>query len=92
MIVLATCIEKINLGYFCAYTFEKNFDSVDWKFMFKVLRAFGFRPDIYQWIFKFYKDIKSSITVNGQLSECFDIQRGCRQGDTISSYLFIYCV
>ena len=48
--------------------------------MFKVLRAFGFGPDIGQWISMFYKDIKSSITVNGQLLEWFAIQRGCRQG------------
>ena len=72
--------------------FEKAFDSVDWKFMFKVLRAFGFGPDICQWISTFYKDIKSSVTVNGQLSQWFAIQRGCRQGDPISPYLFILCV
>ena len=34
--------------------------------MFKFLRAFGFGPDICQWISTFYKDIKSSVTVNGQ--------------------------
>ena len=34
--------------------------------MFKVLRAFGFGPDIFQWISTFYKDIKLSVTVNGQ--------------------------
>ena len=72
--------------------FEKAFDSVDWKFMFKVLRAFGFGPDICQWISTFYKYIKSSVTVNGQLSQWFAIQRGCRQGDPISLYLFILCV
>ena len=49
--------------------FEKAFDSVDWKFMFKVLHAFGFGPDISQWISMFHKAIKSSVTVNGQLSQ-----------------------
>ena len=79
-------------GLLLCLDFEKAFDSVDWKFMFKVLRAFGFGPDICQWISTFYKDIKSSVTVNGQLSQWFAIQRGCRQGDPISPYLFILCV
>ena len=60
--------------------------------MFKLLRAFGLGPDICQWISTFHKDIKSSVTVNGQLSQWFAIQRGCRQGDQISSYLFVLCV
>ena len=79
-------------GLLLCLDFEKAFDSVDWKFLFKVLRAFGFGPDICQWISTFYKDIKSSVTVNGQLSQWFAIQRGCRQVDPISLYLFILCV
>ena len=78
-------------GLLLCLDFEKAFDSVDWKFMFKVLRAFGFGPDICQWKSTFYKDINSSVTVNGQLSQWFAIQRGCRQGDPISPYLFILC-
>ena len=62
--------------------FEKAFDSVDWKFMFKVLKAFGFKKDIC----RFYTNIKFTVIVNGQPSKWFPICRGYRQGDPI--YLF----
>ena len=72
--------------------FEKAFDSVDWKFMFKVLKAFGFTKDICRWIETFSTNIKSTVIVNGQPSKWFPICRGCRQGDRISRYLFILYV
>jgi hypothetical protein len=72
--------------------FEKAFDSVDWTFMFKVLKAFGFKEGICGWVRTFYTNIKSTVIVNGQASQWFPIYRGCRQGDPISPYLFILCV
>ena len=78
-------------GLLVSIDFEKAFDSVNWDYMNNVLKTFGFGSDICQWISAFYKNIKSSVVVNGQSSPFFDIKRGCRQGDPISPYLFILC-
>ena len=78
-------------GLLVSIDFEKAFDSVNWTYMNRVLRAFGFGNDICQWISAFYTNIKSSVIVNGKSSSFFDIKRGCRQGDPISPYLFILC-
>ena len=78
-------------GLLLCLDFEKAFDSLDWGFLHKVLSAFGFKNDICRWVSAFYNNIRSTVSINGMISDWFNITRGCRQGDPISPYLFILC-
>ena len=59
--------------------------------MNKVLDFFGFGPQLKAWINLFNKGINAAVTQCGFLSNFFPINRGCRQGDPVSSYIFILC-
>ena len=79
-------------GIILLIDFEKAFDSVEWGFLDKVLDYFGFGNSLRKWINLFYTDIESFILNNGHSSRRFKIDRGVRQGDPLSPYLFLLCV
>ena len=71
---------------------EKAFDRVDRVFLMNLLRHFGFRPSFCNWISTLYRGANMRIFVNGWLSDKVDLQRGVRQGDSLSPMLYILCV
>ena len=76
-------------GLLMLIDFEKAFDSVSWDFLYETLKLLGFGPKMIKWITIFNTNITGYVQQCGILSQPFPINRGCRQGDPISSYLFI---
>ena len=72
--------------------FEKAFDSINWTFMLQALHKLNFGPVFIKWIKIIYTNISSCIINNGKTSQYFSVSRGVRQGDPLSSYLFIIVV
>ena len=69
--------------------YEAAFDSLDHDFIFTTLKHFGFSDSFLSWIKLLYTNVESNILNNGIASGHVSLKRGNRQGDPISSYVFI---
>ncbi|KAK3212711.1 hypothetical protein Dsin_017417 [Dipteronia sinensis] len=67
---------------------RKDFDTLDWSFLHKVLQAFGFSPVFMNWIDSILGSSRLTVLVNGSLESYFHCCRGVRQGDPLSPLLF----
>ena len=77
-------------GLLVQIDFAKAFDSLSWKFLYKVMDLFGFNEALISWIKLLNTDIQAFVLQCGNLSKPISIMRVCRQGDPISPYLLSY--
>lgn len=67
----------------------KAYDNVDWIFMLNILKAFDLPQILIQWIQACITLPHYSVAFNGELVGFFPGKKGLRQGDPISSSLFV---
>ena len=87
--IIEVC-EKQNIGgYLVTMDIEKAFDSLDHDFLVHVLNKFGFGSNFISWI-KLLLNSQQSCVINGGITTpYFNLEKGARQGDPVSAYLFI---
>jgi hypothetical protein len=71
---------------------QKAFDSVDHKYLLKLLKIYNFPENYIEMVKLIYTDLSSCVMVNGYTTKKFKIEQSVKQGDALSCALFILAI
>lgn len=69
--------------------FEKDYDYFSWEYLLEIMKIIGFGSILCNWIVDFLRMQRASVLVRESPTNEFQIQRGLRQEDPLSPFLFI---
>ncbi|XP_026383660.1 uncharacterized protein LOC113279172 [Papaver somniferum] len=76
-------------GIICKLDIQKSFDNVSWHTISQVLHSSGFVSKWINWMEWCTSLAQHSLLINGSSTPKFKPQKGLRQGDSLSPFLFI---
>ncbi|KAE8669138.1 hypothetical protein F3Y22_tig00112254pilonHSYRG00076 [Hibiscus syriacus] len=71
---------------------QEAYDRLEWDFTEGTLSELGIPGKLIHIIMRYVTSVSTRILWNGEKSEQFNPSRGLRQGDPLSSYLFVLCM
>ena len=76
-------------GFLVTVGIEKAIDSLDHNFLISTLEKYGFEKKFILWVKSSLRDQEPCVINGGTTTKYFSFERGARQGDPISAFLFV---